>query len=196
MATVAVAIGLTGAEKPDAVYAALAKKAASGDTQVDYRALRLACAAASGCDARGDRDVLQAMRQAWRAGDFRKTVSLAEKLIAAGFPQIEAHMVSAQAYDALKKQADAGRHKAIAEGLLRSILQSGDGKTKETAFEVIGTHEEYLTLAAMGLQVSGQSLVPGKPHSYDVMQAKNPQTGETVQVYFQIDAFYPMKGLR
>ncbi|HEU0122437.1 MAG TPA: DUF4919 domain-containing protein [Bryobacteraceae bacterium] len=191
----AATMGLAGAENPDATYAALAKKAAAGDP-VDFRALRMACAAASRCDARGDRTMLQEMRQASREGNHKKTAALASKLIAAGFPQIEAHMASAQAYEAMQKPAEAERHKAIAGGLLRSILQAGDGKTKETAFEVIGTHEEHLTLSVMGLQFGGQSLIPGKPHSYDVIEAKNPKTGETVRVYFQIDAFYPMKGLR
>jgi hypothetical protein len=51
-------------------------------------------------------------------------------------------------------------------------------------------------MGVLGLPALGsQSLIHGKPHSYDVLERSNPKTGESISVYFKIDAFYPPKGL-
>src|SRR5579871_2631591 len=121
------------AQNPDATYAELVKKAQAGDSSVDFRALRLACADAKKCDAT-DRDDLVAMRKASQAKDYKKAAKLAEKSIERGFPNIEAHATAAEAYKALKETDKAEFHHAITGALIRSIMKTGDGKTKETAF--------------------------------------------------------------
>lgn len=61
---------------------------------------------------------------------------------------------------------------------------------------MIGTQEEHVILNVLGLPPFGrQSLIPGKPHSYDVIELDDPKSGQKVSIYFNIDAFYPMKGL-
>jgi hypothetical protein len=108
----------------------------------------------------------------------------------------KAHVISSQAYTALKQPEKAQFHHNVAGGLLHSIFSTGDGNTKETAFEVIGTFEEHVVMAVMGLPPLGsQALIPGKPHSYDRLEVQDPKTGQKVSVYFNIDAFYPPKGL-
>ncbi len=182
------------AQNPDATYAELVKKAQAGDSSVDFRALRLACADAKKCDAT-DRDDLVAMRKASQAKDYKKAAKLAEKSIERGFPNIEAHATAAEAYKALKETDKAEFHHAITGALIRSIMKTGDGKTKETAFEVISVDEEHIVLNVLGLPVFGrQSLISGKPHSYDLIEVDAPNGGGKVSVYFNIDAFFPMKG--
>lgn len=199
-AVVAVAVlttALAGAEKSDRAYLELVKKANTGDASVDFRALRLACAKADKCDAKGDSKDLIAMRRASQSHDYKEAAKIGEKLIADGFPNIEAHAICADAYEALNDPEKAKFHQAVTSGLIRSIMTTGDGKSKESAFEVIGTQEEHIVLSVLGLPAFGdQALMPGKPHSYDVIEVKDPKTGQKVSVYFSIDAFYPMKGLR
>jgi len=48
----------------------------------------------------------------------------------------KAHVISSQAYTALKQPEKAQFHHNVAGGLLHSIFSTGDGNTKETAFEV------------------------------------------------------------
>lgn len=137
------------------------------------------------------------MRQAAQQERHNDVVKLARRLIAAGFPHIEAHALCATAYAALGNARHAEFHDQVATSLLRSIFNTGDGKAKETAFEVVGTHEERIVMMALGLPPFGkQSLLPGKPHSYDMLEVEDPRTRQSVTVYFNIDAFYPMKGLR
>lgn len=194
--TLLITISLPAAQSPDALYAELVKKAVSGDSTVDFRALRLACAKAENCNAKGESKDLIAMRRASQTGDHKAAIQVAEKLIAAGFPNVEAHAICAEAYKALQQPEKAKFHHDVTSALIRSILSTGDGKTKETAFEVIGTQEEYILLSLLGLPPFGrQSLIPGKPHSYDLIEVDDPKTGKKVSFYFNIDAFYPMKGL-
>jgi hypothetical protein len=187
---------VVSAQKPNAAYLELAQKAASGDLSIDFRALRIACSKSDACDAKGESKDLISMRRASQSHDYKEAAKIAEKLIAAGFPNIEAHAVCAQAYSALQQSEKAAFHQAVASGLIRSIMSTGAGRTKETAFEVIGTQEEHVVLSLLGLPPFGrQSLLPGKPHSYDAIEVDDPKSGQKVSIYFNIDAFYPMKGL-
>lgn len=137
------------------------------------------------------------MRRASQAHDYGKAANLGENLIAEGFPNIEAHAVCASAYAALKMTEKAKFHQAVTSALIRSIMTTGDGKSKESAFEVIGTQEEHIILSVLGLPAFGsQALMPGKPHNYDVIEVDDPKSGQKVCVYFNIDAFFPLKGLR
>jgi len=196
-APIAVTTSAAETKPADAEYAELLKRVAAGDFSIDFRALRMACVHASACDPRGDSETLVAMRRARAKDNEEQVVREAQKLIESGFPNIEAHVAASQAYAALNRTSDAEFHHHVASALLQSIFRSGDGRSKETAFEVIGTHEEYIVLAVMALprMPVKQSLISGKPHSYDLLEVKDPKTGKTVAVWFNIDAFYPMKGL-
>jgi hypothetical protein len=124
-------------------------------------------------------------------------------LIQDGYVNIEAHAAAAGAYAKLNQPQNAQFHSAIALALLRSIKITGDGKTTETAFEVICDREEYLMLSARGLPYSGSNssvtpLTGDGPHRYERWKVQDPKTGQDVVVFFNIDAFsdaksYPRK---
>ena len=68
-------------------------------------------------------------------------------------------------------------HRAVLNGLIDSILKSGDGKSPKTAWVVISVHEEYVVLQVLGFKPSQQSLLHQDDHSYDEMKVKNAQDG-------------------
>ncbi|HVY94006.1 MAG TPA: hypothetical protein VHA14_14695, partial [Bryobacteraceae bacterium] len=117
---------LCGAEKSEAAYQELAQKAAKGDLSIDFRALRLACAQADHCDPAGDSKDVIAMRRAAQSNDFQEAVKMAEKLIAVGFPNIEAHAACAEGYQRLGQTDKASFHHDITAALIRSIMETGD----------------------------------------------------------------------
>ena len=71
-----------------------------------------------------------------------------------------------------------------------SIMGSGDGKTEETAFVVIGTDEEYTLFNFLGLRAGNQELIQSKGHSYDRMTVTDPKTNQTSVYFFNIDKPY------
>jgi Domain of unknown function (DUF4919) len=188
---------LIGADQDDATYRALVQRVEGGDLTVDFRSLRLACIKSSQCEPRGTKAALGAMNRAVNDREYDKVVEIAGQLISRGFVNIEAHATSVGAYEELHDAGNAKFHREVTTGLLRSILNSGDGKTKESAFEVICDREEYETLSALGLpylgpEVSFTTVEDGGRH-YDRWQVRHPKTGQMVVLFFNTDAFSPTK---
>jgi hypothetical protein len=82
-------------------------------------------------------------------------------------------------------------HGAVRNALINSIINSGDGKSPETAMYVIGVAEEYETLQELGLTQESQRQEQKNNRHYDVFAARD-STGEKRDVYFAIDEFYGM----
>ncbi len=110
---------------------------------------------------------------------------------------LEAHGSCAGVYTQLHEMEKAKFHMDVATGLLRSILDTSDGKTEETAFEVISRREEYVLMASLGLQYSGPAVVSsgvvaGGPHQYERWEVQDPKAERGVEkhvvVWFNIDA--------
>jgi hypothetical protein len=71
----------------------------------------------------------------------RAAADLAERLIDEGFVNMEVHADCVAIYKELNQPEKSQFHLNVMTGLMRSIMGSGDGKTKETAYEVICTRE-------------------------------------------------------
>lgn len=174
-------------------YQTLVRRVEAGDLTVDFRALRLACMKSTQCEPRATKADLAAINRAEGDHQVARVVEIAERLIRQGFVNIEAHADCVKAYDAIHDAAKSKFHKDVTAALLRSILFSGDGKTMETAFEVISDREEYSTLAAKGLPYLGSgvslSAVEEGGHRYDRWEILDPKTGTTIVVFFNTDAF-------
>jgi hypothetical protein len=177
-------------------YREFVRRVSAGDLSVDFRAFRLACLKASICDPGGDIKDRLSIHRSIQTKDFGKALKTAQTMIEHGFVNIDAHLVCSQAYEALNNADRAKFHHEVAASLIRSILATGDGKTKETAFEVIGAFEEFRIMNLLGLRLGSQALIPGKPHSYDLFEATDPRTGQKESIFFNIDLFYPPLAFR
>ena len=71
-------------------------------------------------------------------------------------------MVASIAHAQLGRQMESQFHRFIADGLLRSIMSQGDGKTQETAYRVIDVSEEYAFFRAMNLTPRSQGAAAPK----------------------------------
>jgi hypothetical protein len=174
-------------EKPVAkpTYADLVAKVKQGDKSVDFRELRFAYA-----ESRGGADTdkqKKAMTAALNSKKYHEVLENGDVVLAADYVDMDAHFAEYIAYRESKNEEQAEFHKRILQGLLDSITHFGDGKSFETAFQVIEVHEEYVILRFMGLMPSKQSMSEKNGHSYDVMEALNPKSNEKVTLYFNID---------
>jgi hypothetical protein len=76
-------------------------------------------------------------------------------------------------------------------GRIAKILGKNDGRTQRTAYRVKSVREEYEILHVFGLEPGVQSLVIGdNGKAFDLHEAKNLRTGETVELWFDISSFY------
>lgn len=100
--------------------------------------------------------------------------------------------VAKQSKDAEQKQAltqVAEQKRMRAAAVLQSILNSGNGKTPETAYVVINLTEEHAVLDHFNLRKDKQALMERDGKQYDVITAKE-KDGQKHTLYFDINHFY------
>jgi len=171
----------------DAIYADLARKLRAGDTAVDYTTLRLAFADGSSyrpsiqC---GDR---QALFQALHEKRYRDARQAAEEMLERCPLDLDAHLAAGVSFGELGVPEQADYHRRFVDGLVRSILASGDGKSLRSAMTVIDVQEEYVAVNALGLETVGQGLVSQGGRYYDEVQTLDPRTKAKGVLYFNLD---------
>lgn len=120
--------------------------------------------------------------------DFTTAIKNADIVLASKYVDMDAHYVAYVAHRELKDTQQAEIHKFILQELLESITASGDGKTPETAFQVIEVHEEYVLLRFMGIGLpESQALLHKNGHSFDEIKFKDPASKQEVTMYFNVD---------
>ena len=176
----------------EAGYDALLAQLKSGNTGIDFQALRYARAELPGYNpyealadpAKGD------LIRAMAANDPARVSALANQIIERDYTDIDAHAALAAVLERRGQREQAAFELAVANGLLRSIGESGDGMTPETAYVVIGVAEEYSFLGALGVQVARQSLVQAARGPVDALEVVNPANGERQTVYFDVSRLF------
>lgn len=69
--------------------------------------------------------------------------------------------------------------------LLDALFLTGDGKSMETAINVISARHEYSILNALRLNSTQQSLLHENNRSYDLLETEN-EHGEKLNLYFDV----------
>lgn len=169
-------------------YAGLRDRARSGDLSVDFKNLRISYIDSP--EAQHAKDTDQQSKQMIRAinaKDFAKAIKNAEVVLENDYTDMDAHFAEYIAYRELGDSKQADFHRAIFDHLIHSILDTGDGKSKDTAYVVASVHEEYVVLRVLGMAPRGQSLVHEGGHSYDLLDVLDQKSSNTTKLYFNVD---------
>lgn len=173
------------AKKPS--YQDLLAQVKKMDAKADFQALRLAYVQTPDYQPYGDdRASRDGMRDGMRSKDYQKAVKNADKVLSKNYVDIEAHAIAALAHAELKNADKAKFHTYVRDGLVKSILKSGDGKSPKTAFVVINTSEEYALMRALEVKPMRQALMKDKGHSYDRQDCLDGMS-KPITLYFNID---------
>lgn len=129
----------------------------------------------------------KAFDEAIRSGDAQKTVTAAEALLEHNYTSSRTHVMLSFLYGNEGKMEKSKFHSLVSEGLFRSIVAKGDGKSPETAWTVFAVSEEYDTLKKLGRfgKVS-QSAFSQKDRHYDKLDSLDPKTGDKKVYYFDV----------
>jgi hypothetical protein len=166
----------------------LVTKVKAFDRSVDFGALRRSYAQTEEYNPYGDdRDIRSAMSKALEAEQFEQAIEAAQTVLKKNFVDLDAHLVCRLAYEQLGNPEKAGFHDFVLKGLLRSLVNSGDGKSPEAAYRVIHISEEYVVLDLLNLVKKEQRLVGLNGHQYDVIAAVHRETKEERTLYFNVD---------
>jgi hypothetical protein len=186
------ALAGTCAMKPDPggpEFDQLLSAAQADPERADFRRLRLAYTRSPGY-APYEPDELDtaALDQEVANGERVAGLLALDRMMDGHWLDMKAHLVAARACARFGEEARAELHARFARGLVLSILDSGDGRTFETAWPVIDVSEEYDVLLALGLGFpQAQELVQNGGHEFDVITVSGPVEGREMKLYFNID---------
>lgn len=167
----------------------MVERVKGGDQTIDFRELRLAYMDSRTYSNGPDTETQKkAMTAALNSKDFKGSIKNADVVLASNYVDMDAHFAEYIANRELNATGKADFRKFVLQALLKSITDFGDGKTPETAFQVIQVHEEYVLLRFMGVGLpESQSLLHKNGHSYDEIKFKDPKSGQSVTIYFNVD---------
>jgi len=170
------------------VYQTLLKNLQEGSRSIDFATLRLAYTETEDYNPYGQDDPIRsAMFAALKEKRNEDAITEAKKILNKNFVDLDSHYVCKVAYKRMNNNERYEFHDYVLQGLLSSILNSGDGKSPESALVVITTAEEYTVLGITGLRSKKQSLIHKNGRHYDRMEVMDPKTGDHFEIFFNID---------
>lgn len=188
LAMVAFSQGPRNGTSDQGSYEIIALKLKAGDTKIDFRALRVAYADSKEALAAGSSHLTRrAMNTALLNRQFDETIRIGLDILKNVYISPDTHAALSRAYSEIGDRQKAEFHKTVYLGLVNSIIASGDGKSPETAYNVVTTEEEYAVMRALGLSVWSQEIVWHGGRWYETLSATNTKTNQTVKIWFNID---------
>ena len=175
-------------------YDALLTKLKSGDLGIDFKALRMKYTETKDYTPEGlSPEVRNRMYTAMNEKRYMEARALAEDVLKTNFVDISAHLVAGMANEALGDTAKFEFHKQVFSGLISSIMDDGDGQSRENSFTVISVPEEYAVLDYLRLARDKQFSASGDGHMYDVFSVTDKESGGTAKLYFNIDIIWKVR---
>lgn len=107
-------------------------------------------------------------------------------LIEADPAHIRARMLRAASLRKAERTAEASFHGGIAVRMIKSILDTGDGRTPGSAFTVYRVQEEYEVAKMLGAEVESQALITRGNRSFDMLTLREAKTQRTARIFFDV----------
>ena len=181
-------------DNPSANYQTLLDRLKNGDVSVNFAELRVLSTQLPDYNPyrimNELRDQEDQMWEAYKSGKYEEALQIGNSILDMNYLRVMTHYIFSEVYGKLGDTQKQKFHEDVFFGLVDSIIKSGDGKSPETAMTVIDVREEYDVLDVLGFEQDSQSLVEKDGKRYDLIVAKNPETGETREFYFNVDLFY------
>lgn len=175
-------------------YAELTKRATAGDHSVDFTALRSLYPYTDQWDPYGNKTaaLLDQAVAASKGKDCAIAMEKLDNILRLDFTIDAAHALRSDCLAATGQESASRIESDIADGLIHSLMDSGDGNTEGTAYVVMTRREEMDVLANRDLVLKlRQTQVRGSNgHLYDEIQGTSTRDGESVKtVYFDVSSF-------
>lgn len=178
-------------KKDDSQYRQLVEKIKGGDMSVNFGLLRRAYTEWANDKSNADEAPNRAaMVKAFENKDYATAVKLGEGIVDYEILNRGLLLAMEDAYRKLGNTTKADFYRDLAEKVGHSLFLSGDGKTAQTAYYVLGIPEEYRVMREFGYTVSMQSLLNIDGQAFDLLSGKD-EKGNKVELYFNICSFFP-----
>ena len=147
----------------DDKYSKFVKQLEAGQTNINYKEFRESLLESEQFMAvdkqKPDLGTLRkTMHELMQKSKNAEVIDVTKKMLSIDYTDMEAHKILQQTYKILGNTANRNKYHDIEFGLLNSIVKKGDGKTCQTAWQVIQITEEYFILDMIGTKVLKQSV--------------------------------------
>ena len=175
-------------DDPEAKFRELVDAAKADPEAVDYRALRLASAKTEAFNPyrAPEDDPFEAVEHEVKNGEKAAALVALDDALRGAWADPTSQFRAAGFCDQIGETDRRELHRALGTGLTDALLESGDGRTPESAVQVLGVGEEYFALDVLGLRYESRAHVVIGGHHYDVFKIKRPGD-EPFDFYFDID---------
>ena len=188
-----------GEKNADVAYyeeraAALASESPVEIVKTDFIRLRRAWLYLEGAMSQDEEKLLSdQLTAAFEKRDDPVILEITAKILAGDQADIRAHMLRAVVLRRNGHVDKADFHRAVAIGLIESIMGSGNGRRVESAWTVFRVKEEYEILKVVGCVMKSQRLVSEGDRNYDVIEAQMIESGEMVELWFDISEIFAVR---
>lgn len=144
-------------------YSELVKQLEAGNTAINYREFREAFLESKQYEVaalQGEQfaQLRASLPELMKKSDFAEIIRTTRKMLSIDYTDMLAHKILRQSYRLIGDEQNAKKYHDIEFGLLKSIVDNGDGKSCRTAWPVVKIDEEYFILQMMGATVKAQSV--------------------------------------
>lgn len=178
--------GMIGSD--DDAWKAFHTRMKAFDTTLDYTQVRMAYAASSEYRPYGLQadKLLERASVAVDAEDFARARVLVDSMFIHQPLYNDAYVAKAWLLDKMGEADSARMYRRITDGLMASLVSSGNGRSAATAMVVISSSEEYAYINTFELTSLHQELKEEGIKRYDVITCRTTD-GDTVQLWFNVD---------
>lgn len=125
-----------------------------------------------------------------------EAIKIAESLLPSQIANAELYNTLALNYQRAGNKNQYERFNALGMQLMAPAVAGNDGKSPRTAFDVISDREMFYILTAKSLPYHGSAILGVDKtseggHKYHKWRIRDPKTGQTVAMYFNVDLFQP-----
>ncbi|SRR5579872_4134150 len=168
-------------------YEAYKAKVMTGDLSIDWRDFRLTAALGEVSQGFDSQPVHDQVVDDLAAGRYEKALAQAQIVIDRNMANGEGHLLAMTVLQKMGRNEEAEKQEAILNAIGKSIMESGDGASAETAwFTVAPSETVFFMTEALGAQIEGQELVHVHGHAYDKLTVLDRQ-GQKRVVWFNTD---------
>ena len=144
-------------------FCELVRKLEAGDTGINYREFRESFIESQQfLIAYGKKTIFDSLKNAMYEAMHKKTyqdvVTITKEMLSIDYTSMLAHKILRQTYNILGDTVNRNKYHGIQFGLLKSIVNNGDGKTCATGWPVIQISEEYFILDMLDAKLTRQSI--------------------------------------
>jgi hypothetical protein len=173
-------------------FAKFVARAEAGDTDIDFLAMRHAWVRSDtflrvGRSRTKLGTLQQEMYAALNGKDFDGARDSARRILEINYIDLDAQMVMKQSCKELGDEDCYKHFRYVEMGLLQSIIHGSDGKSCDTAWDVVSLDEEYFIMQVVGFEMHSQQ-PPGEHGMCDKMTGT--EKGEPATYYFGVEKVF------